>query len=142
MQAQYNNQSLAQAWHNLDLKRFWLKEIVEGYWKSLTTILDHSCNSFCSAKASIYKCQRKLVVSSHLTQFLSNSVDQSVQAVSRTALAVANLPDSINRIPLTKTSKFSIQTIFQNVSCYNFWSITLLSLIKHKWGLGQGQRQF
>ena len=38
MQAQYNDQSLAQAWNNLDLNDFGSKKMIEGLGKSLTTV--------------------------------------------------------------------------------------------------------
>ena len=41
MQEQCNDQILAQAWHNLDLKWFCLKQMIEGLGKSLTTVYDH-----------------------------------------------------------------------------------------------------
>ena len=38
MTTQYNDQILAQTWHNLDLKLFWLKEMIEGLGTSLTAV--------------------------------------------------------------------------------------------------------
>ena len=85
-------QQMIKFWLKLDtilgLKIFWLKKMIEGLRKSLTIVYDHPSSQFCSAKASIYRLQRKLAIFDRFTQFLSNSVDRSVQVVNRTALAV------------------------------------------------------
>ena len=88
MQAQY----MIKFWLKLDtilgLKRFWLKEMIEGLGKSLTTVQDYPLSQFCNVKVSIYKRQRKLAVYDRYAQFLPNLVDRFVQTVNCTSLTV------------------------------------------------------
>ena len=89
--------------------------MIEGLIKCLGTILVYTPSLFFSTKTSIYKLQRKLTVFYRYAQFLSNSVNQSVQVVNYMALviglAIAKLADSVDHTRSTETGNNVISAI-------------------------------